>query len=58
MHWSLDQLRELDQHEYDELLAWAQTKGEASDPDSIDADAIVEARAAKDAKTEDSETDE
>lgn len=47
MHWSLDQLRDLDADEYDELLQWAQDKGKPSD--SMDADDIVAARRNKDA---------
>jgi hypothetical protein len=50
MHWSLAEVREMDSEEYVELLAWARDKNKDSDPDSVDADAIVEARQAKDKK--------
>ena len=45
MHWTLEELREIDSDEYSELLAWAQDKGK--DPDSMDADEIVAAKKAK-----------
>ena len=45
MHWTLEELREIDSDEYSELLKWAQDKGK--DPDSMDADQIVAAKKAK-----------
>lgn len=45
MGWSLSQLRDLDVDEYFELIAWAQDKGK--DPDSMDMDAVIEAKNAK-----------
>jgi hypothetical protein len=45
MHWSLGQLRDLDLDEYSELIAWAQDKGK--DPDSMDMDAVIDAKKAK-----------
>jgi hypothetical protein len=45
MHWSLEQVRDLDVEEYRELLTWAQDKGK--DPDSVDMDEVVAAKNAK-----------
>jgi hypothetical protein len=43
MHWSLDQVRALDADEFDELIAWAQEKGEDKDG-SMDMDKVIEAK--------------
>lgn len=58
MHWSLRDLRDMAFDEYTELLSWAQDKSKDSDPDSTDADAIVEARQAKERKDRAGEDDE
>ena len=45
MHWSLAELREVEIDEYGELIEWAQDKGK--DPDSMDMDAVIDAKRAK-----------
>lgn len=45
MHWSLEQVRELDIDDYAELLEWAQDK--SKDPDSMDMDEVIAAKKAK-----------
>jgi hypothetical protein len=48
MHWTLADLRSMDSEEYDALIDWAQKKGK--DPESFDADEIVEAKRREDTK--------
>lgn len=50
MHWSLDQLRDLDADEYDELIAWAEDRSERSkgEDGSVDMDAVIAAKKARD----------
>lgn len=43
MQWSLDELRELDEAEYDALIAWAEKRGKPKDDETIDADEMVKA---------------
>jgi hypothetical protein len=47
MHWTLDQVRDLDAEEYDELIEWAQKRNEDTDKDSMDMDAVIEAKRRK-----------
>lgn len=51
MHWSLGQLRDLDVDEYAELIEWAQARNQ-KDPDSMDMDAVIDAKKAKEATDE------
>lgn len=51
MHWTLDQVRDLDEDEYTELVAWLNDRAErAEHGESTDADALVQAMRARDAK--------
>ena len=43
MHWSLDQVRSLTAQEYAELITYLRERAETDD-ESIDADALVEAK--------------
>lgn len=53
MHWSLDQVRELEEGEFTELCAWLRDRADKSaNPDSMDMDAIVDAKKAKGAGTD------
>ena len=54
MHWSLAELREMDADEYQELIAWAVDRSKPKDDDSMDIDAVIDAKKAKSA-SEDSE---
>ena len=54
MHWSLDYVRDLGEDEYDELIAWAQERSKPKDDDSMDIDAVIDAKKAK-PESEDSE---
>jgi hypothetical protein len=47
MHWTLPELREMAFDEYRELLEWASKRNK--DQDSLDMDAVIEAKANKDA---------
>jgi hypothetical protein len=49
MHWSLAELREMDADEYHELVEWAKENGKKDDPDSMDIDAVIDAKKAKEA---------
>jgi len=42
MHWTLPELRAMAFSEYLELLEWASQRGK--DPDSLDMDAVIEAK--------------
>ena len=48
MHWTLDQVRDLDADEYEELIEWAQKRSDDTDKDSMDMDAVIEAKRRKD----------
>ena len=50
MHWPLDQVRDLNEDEYDEVIAWAKDRAERSkgEDGSIDVDKLVDASKAKD----------
>jgi Arc/MetJ-type ribon-helix-helix transcriptional regulator len=58
MGWSLAELREMESDEYRELLDWAKDKNKDRDPDSSDADAIIEAMDAKARKKDDALDDD
>jgi len=45
MHWTLPELREMAFDEYRELLEWASKRNQ--DQDSLDMDAVIEAKKAK-----------
>lgn len=50
MHWSLDQLRDLDIHDFDELCEWLKDRSERSKSDdegSVDMDKLIDANKAK-----------
>lgn len=50
MHWSLDQLRDLDINDFDELVAWLKDRSERSKSDdegAIDMDELIAAKKAK-----------
>ena len=47
MGWSLDQLRDLDADEYDELLKWSSEKREPDGEGSMDVDAYLESKDAR-----------
>ncbi len=48
MHWTLDDVRNMDAEDYDELVAWAQKRAErAENPDSMDMDDVIEAKRKK-----------
>lgn len=53
MGWTLEQVRDMDAAEFDALVEWAVKRAENNDPDSIDADAIVEAKQNKQKANED-----
>lgn len=55
MSWSLDQVRDLDEDEYVELLAWAQERSQRDEDGSMDADVIVEAKNRADRHTDEAE---
>jgi hypothetical protein len=55
MSWSLDQVRDLDEDEYVELLAWAQERSQRDEDGSMDADVIVEAKNRADRQTDEAE---
>ena len=43
MHWSLDQVRGLDEDEFDELCAWLKDRNDRrSGDDSIDLDKVID----------------
>ena len=48
MHWTLDQVRDLDSDEYEQLIEWAQKRNDVTDKDSMDMDAVIEAKRRKD----------
>ena len=51
MHWTLDQVRDLDEDEYSELIAWLNERADrAEHGESTDADALVEAMRNRDAR--------
>jgi ribosome-associated toxin RatA of RatAB toxin-antitoxin module len=46
--WTLDTVRDLDVEDYDEILSWLNDEAtRAEHPDSMDVDAVIEAKAAK-----------
>lgn len=52
MHWSLDQLRDLNEDEWEVLIEWLKEK-KTSEEEGIDADDIVAAKLAADKKRDD-----
>lgn len=44
MGWTLPDLRDLEVEEFNALCDWAQRRSEARDEDSVDVDALMEAR--------------
>ena len=49
MHWSLDQLRQLNEDEYAALIEWARERADRmSGEEGIDVDKLIEANKAKD----------
>ena len=50
MHWSLDQVRDMDAAEYDALIEWANTRAEkrsAGDEGSVDMDVVLDGKVKK-----------
>ena len=45
MHWTLEDVRNMDAEDYDELIAWAEKRAKrAENPDSMDMDDVIEAK--------------
>jgi hypothetical protein len=45
MGWTLDYVRDMDEDDYDELVAWSNRPKD--DPDSMDMDKVIEAKSRK-----------
>ena len=46
MGWTLEQVRDMNEDDYDELVAWSIKRAE-TDPDSMDMDQVIEAKRKK-----------
>jgi hypothetical protein len=46
MGWTLEQIRDMDADDYDELVAWSLKRAETDD-DSMDMDQVIEAKTRK-----------
>lgn len=52
MGWTLDQVRDMDADDYEDLVAWIKDRNEKRDrdPESMDMDQVIEAKRVKDAQ--------
>ena len=46
MRWTLDEVRQLDVHECDELVAWLRESAQTDEEGAIDMDAVTDAKLA------------